>query len=211
MSSWGFPLTSQDLKELVKGYLDAKGVESKIFKNNMPGYEFVRGFIKRHPRIVFRSANLIKRSRAKVSREEITQFITNFSKTAHGVPATNIFNYDETNFQDDPGKQKALFKKGVKYAEEIKNSTKTSISVMFCGSASGQLLPPYVVYRGEHVMDTWRTRGPKGARFNAKKRGWFDSAMFKDCLDEVFIPALQKLPSKKVLTGDNLSSPLRKQ
>ena len=71
MTSWGFLLTSEDLKELVKGYLDAKGVESKIFKNNMPGYEFVRGFIKRHPRIVFRSANLIKRSRASVSREEM--------------------------------------------------------------------------------------------------------------------------------------------
>ena len=55
-------------------------------------------------------------------------------------------------------------------------------------------------------MDTWRIRGPKKARFNAKKRGWFDSAMFKDCLDEVFIAALQKLPGKKVLTGDNLSS-----
>ena len=123
MSSWGFPLTSQDLKELVKGYLDAKGVESKIFKNNTPGFGFIRGFIKRHPQIVFHSENLIKRPRVSVSREEITSFIRRFYKTLWDIPATNIFNYDETNFQDDPGKKKALLKKCVKYAEEIKNST----------------------------------------------------------------------------------------
>lgn len=50
----------------------------------------------------------------------------------------------EKNFQ---GAVNAVFKKGVKYAEQVGDHSKSAISIMFCGSASGVLLPPYVVYK----------------------------------------------------------------
>ena len=77
----------------------------------------------------------------------MTDFIARYTKTAGGVPASHVFNYDETGIKDNPGSQKGIFQKGVKYAEEIRDSTKSSISVMFCGSAAGVFLPPYVIYK----------------------------------------------------------------
>ena len=71
--------------------------------------------------------------------------MTNLSKELEGISPDNIINVDETNVTDDPGNKKILSKGGVKYPERVHNSSKASISLMYCGSAAGTLLPPYVV------------------------------------------------------------------
>ncbi|KAA0197749.1 hypothetical protein HAZT_HAZT004114 [Hyalella azteca] len=69
------------------------------------------------------------------------------------MPTMNIINYDETNFTNDPGKSQMIFRRGMKYPERVMNFSKTSYSVMFAGTASGELLPPYVVYKGLCPLD----------------------------------------------------------
>jgi len=51
---------------------------------------------------------------------------------------------DETNVTDDPGVKQCIFRRGVKYPERVRNATKASTSLMFCGSASGVVLRLYV-------------------------------------------------------------------
>ncbi|CAF4954788.1 unnamed protein product [Pieris macdunnoughi] len=34
------------------------------------------------------------------------------------------------------------------------------------GTAAGELLPPYVIYKANNIYDTWTTGGPKGTRYN---------------------------------------------
>jgi len=43
-----------------------------------------------------------------------------------------------------------------------------------------EILPPYVVYKAEHLWDLWTTGCLKGARYNRSKSGWFDAVTFKD-------------------------------
>ena len=121
---------------------------------------------------------MIKRGRAEVSHDDVKKCFTNYEKTA-GIPAKNIFNYDETNLRDNPGAVKALFKRGVKYAEQVRDHSKTAISVMFCASAVGELVPPYVVYKGLNCYDSWCQRGPRGALYTSTKSGWFDMFTFE--------------------------------
>lgn len=121
----------------------------------------------------------------------MSAYFGNLEKTVEGVPPQNIANYDETNFTDDPGSKKAIFRRGIKYPENIMAHSKTSTSVMFCGTATGVILPLYVVYR---------------ARYNATPSGWFDGSVFTDWFKTVYIPFARKLPGAKVLIGDNLSS-----
>lgn len=71
--------------------------------------------------------------------------------TLEGVPAINVLNYNETNLQYDPGKKRMLFRRGTKYLERVCNFTKTAITVTMYGSASGVLLPPYVIYKAEKM------------------------------------------------------------
>ena len=46
-------------------------------------------------------------------------------------------------------------KRGTKYPEKVMDSSKVAFSVMFAGSAKGDLLPPYVVYKSVHLYNQW--------------------------------------------------------
>ena len=60
MGNSGYPLTSRDLRTVIKNFLDNDGRESKRFINNMPGLAFTRQFVKRYPELTIRNGNLIK-------------------------------------------------------------------------------------------------------------------------------------------------------
>ena len=67
--------------------------------------------------------------------------------------------------------KKMIFKRGVKYPEWLMNYTKGNTSIMFSGTAEVKLLPVYVVYKSQHLWQSWAVGGPKGARFNRSKSG----------------------------------------
>lgn len=203
---WGFPLTRSDIRHIVKGYLDRKGIRIAKFRDNMPGEEWFYRFLSRNNRVTERLAQNIKRVRANVTRESIVEYFSNLRETLEGVPDTNIVNYDETNMSDDPGRVKVLCRKGSKRAERIMDSSKTSISIMMAISASGQLLPPYTVYKATHLYPTWVEGGVEGAFYNRTKSGWFDGPTFEDWFDKIALPYLKKLQGPKIIIGDNLSS-----
>ena len=63
---------------------------------------------------------------------------------------------------------------------------------MFAGSASGELLVPYVVHKAESMWETWREGGPPGCRYNRSKSGWFDAICFNDWFQTVIVPWARK-------------------
>lgn len=81
---------------------------------------------------------------------------------------------------------KAIFHRGVKHAEEVRDSSKSCVSVMFCGSAAGVLSFPYVVIKGPYIYPLWTQDGPDGAVYSATISGWFDIFMYCDRLRQGF-------------------------
>ena len=184
LSDWGFPLEVVDLQVLVKNLLQKTRKTIKVFKNNIPSQDWVRCFIKKHKdEIAQRMCQNIATNRAAVSPQIIGKFFKNLKSTLTNedgtdVPPENIINYDETCFSDDPGSKKCIFRRRVKYPERVRNSTKTNISVMFAGSASGIVLPPYIVYKAEHLWTLWTEGGLPKARYNRSRNGLFDNHLF---------------------------------
>ncbi len=152
----------------------------------------------------------IKRSRATVKLEEFEQYFDNLEKTITGVLPEDILNYDETNATDDPGEEKVVVRKSTKHAERVLDSSKSSTSLMFCGSAAGFLLPVYVVYKATNMYDSWTEGGPPNTVYNRTKSGWFDMETFEDWYFKVPLKYFKTRPSenKKVLIGDNCASHL---
>lgn len=209
LAEWGFPLDVLDVRMLVKAYLQRTGQEVKCFKDNMPGYTWGLNFCRRHKaNLSLRITQNIKTARAKITPEILTSFYTNLKTTLDGVPPENIINYDESNLTDDPGKKKVLVKRGTKYPERVLNTTKSSISIMFSGTAAGHFFPPYVVYRSVHLYDTWTEGGPEGTRYNRTNSGWFESPTFDDWFHKIILPYAKKCSGKVVMIGDNLTSHL---
>lgn len=211
VSDWGFPFTILDMRFLAKCYLDTSAKTVTCFKQNFPSAEWARSFLKRHAgHLRHRLCQNIKKARAEVSPETVNSYFDNLEQSLKNDDGTQaeaacIFNYDETNLTDDPGVKKCVFRRGVKYPERVCDHTKSSISVMFCGSADGTILPPYVVYKAENLWDRWMEGGPKGARYNRSKSGWFDSTTFGDWFETIFLPHTRRL-GKVFLIGDNLAS-----
>ncbi len=123
LTTWGFPLHGDDLRHFVKANLDKKGVKTR-FKYNLPTYKWLKPFLNRHKDFTFWKTNPIKRARAQVTRQDIMDFFVDYAQAVEGVPPENIYNYDEMNFRDDPQSKKCLFKKGTKYCEIVKNTSK---------------------------------------------------------------------------------------
>ncbi|CAG5002324.1 unnamed protein product [Parnassius apollo] len=117
----------------------------KNFKNNIPGKDWLASFFSRHQSLSRRLANNIKRVRAQVSEDVISNFIENIDKELESVPPENIFNYDESNLCDDLGKKIILRRRGTKYPETIVNATKVNFTIMLCVNAAGETVPPFIV------------------------------------------------------------------
>lgn len=79
---------------------------------------------------------------------------------------------------------------------------------MFSAVADGTILPPYVVYKALHMYNSRTENGPRYARYNRTKSGWFNSFCFEDWFVMVTIPYLKKQTGKRILIGDNLASHL---
>uniref|UniRef100_A0A8D8LCW8 DDE-1 domain-containing protein n=1 Tax=Cacopsylla melanoneura TaxID=428564 RepID=A0A8D8LCW8_9HEMI len=218
-ADWGFPMDTIDIRVLAKSLLDKMGRVEKRFISNYPGTDWVRSFLERNRSfLTTRLANNLTRGKAEVCTEVLEHFYDNLATTAKDIPPANIFNYDESNLSDDPGRKKLIFRRGVKYPDRLINHTKSATTIMVCGSASGVLLPVYVVYKSENLYDTWITGGPRGSPcctenccsggtlYNRSSHGWFDSNIFQDWFKTCFLPHAKKLNGTKILIGDNLSS-----
>ena len=205
-AEFGMPLETSEIQIFVKGYLNNSGRIVEKFKNNTPGVEWVYSFVKKHPKLTLRTCQNIKRARAEVSQKTIQLYFKNLQKVIEGIPPENILNYDETNLADDPGVKKCVFRRGVKYPERIINHSKGNISLMFSGSASGELLPPYVIYKAEHIWNTWAEGGPPGTRYNRSDSGWMTQSNFEEWFENIVVIWARRKPGKKVVIGDNLSS-----
>lgn len=218
-AQYGFPLTRMDLRIVIKTYLDSTGRDVSQFKSNLPGLDWLRSFLKRHSTsLTERIANNIKRARAEVSEEMLREYHTDLQKELKDIPPSNIFNYDETNLTDSPGKKKHVFVKGAKHCDNIMNTTKSAISLMFCCAADGTLLPPFVVYKALNMYQSWTTNGHRGkpccnevcckggVNYSCTASGWFDHISFSQWFKTVVIPHAGKLSGPKALIGDNLRS-----
>lgn len=208
MSTFGFPLTTFDLRCVIKSYLDRQGKSIKCFKENMPGTDWVKSFLKRQPNLSQRVAQNISHARAATDEQIIKDFFDHLQVELQDIPPSNIWNYDETNLVDDPGCQKVITRRGTKYPERIRNSSKACTSLMVCGSADGNVAPLYINYKSQKLWSTWTENGPEGARYNRTSSGWFDYQIFEDWFLNLLLPMLKKLNGPKAIIGDNLSSHL---
>ena len=109
-AKWGCPFEVHDIRIIVRDYLNSIPRQVSEFVDNTPSDDWVRAFIKRHAELRLKFAENIKRSRAEVSRETISKYFDELKRSLNNdVPASNVVNYDETCFVDDPQKSKVKF------------------------------------------------------------------------------------------------------
>jgi len=205
LAEWKVPLCAMDIRLLVKDYLDRRGVHDARFRNNCPGDDWLKSFVKRHT-LTQRLADNVKPSRAEISSESVNEYFDELQESLKDVPPENIYNYDETNIMDDPGAKTVVCRRGLKRIERKIQHSKSAISIMYCGNVVGTFLPPMVVYKAQNCYSEWSKGGPAGCIYEATKSGWFDSRCFQLWFSNIFLEHVRPQPGTKVIIGDNLAS-----
>ena len=101
LTDWKVPFDGYDIRCLVQSYFNSIDHQSKQFKDNMPGPDWVRLFIKRR-NLTKRISDNVKAARAEVTRDIIKSYFSHLEKWVI-VPPECIYNFDKTNVTDDPG------------------------------------------------------------------------------------------------------------
>lgn len=208
LADWGFPFTKADIRTIVQMIINKDGRVVKQWKDNLPGYDFVNEFAARN-NLTQRLAANIKTSRASVGPNEIKEFFENLRPALEEARPALIYNYDETNITDDPGAIKVLVRRGHKRVERVQEHSKSSISIMFCGTAEGHMIPPMVVYKSKHLYDNWTQGGPPETIYRNSSSGWFDMNLFEVWFFKILLPHIlehREGNEKAVVIGDNLAS-----
>jgi hypothetical protein len=109
----------------------------------------VTGFLARHQQLTVRSGNIIIRSRAAITQKDVLDFFKRFMKSAEGLPP-------ETSTTVMKPTLAMILELQTPSSDVDSNmqSTKTCISIMFYGTAAGEMLPSYFVYKiGKNIME----------------------------------------------------------
>ncbi|XP_037068042.1 uncharacterized protein LOC119089446 [Pollicipes pollicipes] len=169
------------------------------------------------------------------------EYFKHLETSLDGATPENLVNYDETALGDDPSRKKVVVKRGMKYPESVKNHSKAGVSVMFGGSAFGELLPPYVVHKAPNLSQEWTAGGPAGAKYtfspsesgvDSRRSSWCQVHILTICVvpsthshhlggpmnnhsrtgsSGSVLPYLQRKTGGKAIVGDSLSSHLSRR
>lgn len=165
MQEIGFGLTREMVGNVVMEYLQDKKQENPFFQDK-PGNDWWLGFMRGWPKLTERKPQHLQANRATALTEGavnawISKVSTVISDAGLGEVVTEelskrMWKCDETAFATDVA-SKILARKGEKNVHETGGgSGREHITVLGCESASGERLPPYVVYTRA------RTFGPPG-------------------------------------------------
>ncbi|XP_060583014.1 uncharacterized protein LOC132739337 [Ruditapes philippinarum] len=94
-----------------------------------------------------------------------------------------IFNADESGFPISVTSKKVLAPQGSRHVYQVLSSDKTQITVMACLNASGDYMPPLIVYPGQRFRDDALSGFPE-AIYGHSANGWMDSDLFLSFLRE---------------------------
>lgn len=86
-----------------------------------------------------------------MSVEDIEAHFKQLEPVLTDIEPSHVYNYDETNVTDEPGAKKVVVPRGMKRVEREQEHSKMTVSLMVCGSAAGEMLPPFIVYKAQNL------------------------------------------------------------
>lgn len=152
LNKWGFSLSKSEILDLIQDYITKNGMETR-FKNNRPGDDWWVGFKKRH-KLSLKKPERLESSRARQASDPfiVMDFYNKLEEIWNELDLLDkpqcIWNADESGFNNDSGSTKIVCKKGEAAKRQIGGSGRQMTTILACGNAVGQVLPPTILHKG---------------------------------------------------------------
>ena len=186
--SYGYGFTTHEVRRIGFEFATHLGR-----RDNEDGYELSRNwyanFLKRHTMLKLSSPRDINRVPA-FNREKISGY---FNRLKNNLEEHNllekphrIFNIGEKCIHQQYNPNKVVGNKTFKAIEVTPPEDKT-ITIIGCGNAIGQQIPPFFVFPGTHLQQKWLEDSTPGTNGDVSKSGWSNSDIFFKFIKDHFL------------------------
>ena len=187
-----FGLTMMDVRRLTYRYCEINKIPH-CFNNTAKcaGEDWMAGFMRRHPEITLRKPEPTSFARASgFNKAKVNRFFDVYESLLYndsgspGIPASCIFNADESGFSVCHTPGKILAKRGKRSVGALTSLEKgKTITVLCCMSATGVFVPPLIIFPRVRMKPSFMDHAPTGAVGVAAKTGWINEDLFSTWFD----------------------------
>lgn len=195
----GLPCDKAELRKLVGEYVIAKDLKTP-FKDGIPGEDWYYLFMRRHPELSLKKPEHLQKLRKDARKPEIVyDFFDHLQRVIDQNDLDDnkgsfIFNADESGFNNDPYRIRAIGEKGKALCRISGGSGRESTTVLGCVSADGKALPPLIVFKGAGVQARWTSeRAYPGTLYAASSNGWMEEPQFFHWFSTGLLPHINNL------------------
>ena len=96
-----------------------------------------------------------------------------------------IYNVDETGIPLDPKAPKVVAPVGMKKVRYQSPGRKGQITVVACGNAAGQMLPPTIIFDAKKVKHAWTKDEIPGTKYGVSNKGWINTTLFESWFNKL--------------------------
>ena len=194
VSDYGYGRSRREIKQIVYETCKQKEKEEKkkILKSNKISDGWFTKFIKRHDALSLRKGDPTAAIRMEcLTKQRMTAYFQNLEICLQENDLMKspgqIYNVDETGMPLDHCPPKVVGRKGKSKLRCRVTGNKAQITVVACVSASGQAIPPYIIFDTKTLNNAWTKGEVPGTRYGLSDKGWIDHVLFKHWLENHFI------------------------
>ena len=191
-----------------------KKIPAKWHERKMAGLKWMRGFRQRHVRLSLRTPEGCSLSRAtSFNRHNVSIFYQNmkniYSRTDAFADGRRIYNLDETATTTVQKSAKVVAEKGVKQVSKVTSGERGTLVTTCCIiSATGQYLPPAMVFPRVHLKEHMLRGSPSGTLGLAAPSGWMNADLFLEVMKHFIKYSNSSKENPSFLIYDNHESHL---
>ena len=188
VANMGFGKTRRDVKCLVEQY----AIQKNVLKGSAISNGWWQRFLERNPILRLRRGDstaairmdVVNMENIKAYFEELKLIFDEFNFYEHPEA---IYNMDETGVPLDPCPPKVIAAKGQKKVRYRTSGKKQQITVIDCGNATGQAMPPFIIFAAKQVNPLWTQDEVVGSRYAVSDNGWITQELFFYWLEKHFL------------------------
>ena len=172
-----------------------KGIEKQVSNG------WWDSFRHRHPELTLRTAESLSYARKSASDSAaLHKYFDELEETLRANNLLNeptlIFNCDETGMPLEHVPSSVIVLRGAKHASSVTTGNKAQVTVMACVSASGNVLPPLVIFDRKTLKKEMTEGEVPETMYGLTASGWIDSEIFSTWFTHHF---LAKAPPSRPL------------
>ncbi|ESN95622.1 hypothetical protein HELRODRAFT_86484 [Helobdella robusta] len=169
----------------------------------MAGKKWFYSFMRRHPELSLREPESTSMARAQgFNKERVKSFFELLAKIydEENLSPDRLFNMDENTLSTvQDGQSKIISAKGKKRIGAMtSNEREESVTSVVCVSASGQYIPPMLIYKRKRMKVEMTNGAPPGTVFSTQEKGWMSNDGFIEWLKH-FISVVKPTKETKVV------------